>query len=68
MSCRSGLPPSSAKGACRASRERSCDVFEVVPRTFYEHMEHSARRRVPRDLTTGRQFPLPLLLLLMLRS
>ncbi|MGH9300156.1 MAG: PIN domain-containing protein [Acidimicrobiales bacterium] len=25
------------------------DVIEVVPRTFYEHMEHSARRRVPRD-------------------
>ncbi|MDA8038699.1 MAG: PIN domain-containing protein [Actinomycetota bacterium] len=25
------------------------DVIEVVPRTFYEHMEHAARRRVPRD-------------------
>ena len=25
------------------------DVIEVVSRTFYEHMEHVARRRVPRD-------------------
>jgi len=25
------------------------DVIEVVPRTFYEHMERAARRRVPRD-------------------
>ena len=25
------------------------DLIEVVPRTFYEHMEHVARRRVPRD-------------------
>ena len=25
------------------------DVFEVVPRRFYEHMENAARRRVPRD-------------------
>jgi len=25
------------------------DVIEVVSRTFYEHMEHAARRRVPRD-------------------
>lgn len=31
-------------------------VIEIIPRCLYEHMEAVARRRVPRDPTTGRRW------------
>jgi polyhydroxyalkanoate synthesis regulator phasin len=34
-------------------------VIEIIPRSLYEHMEAVARRRVPCDPTTGRQWLSP---------
>jgi len=36
------------------------DAIEIVARRFYEHMEATARRRVPRDPRTGHRSPWPL--------